>query len=226
MSNLFESIFKDGATPKTFIICLLFGLLLGAIFSVMCHYKTRSSKSFFVATALMPVTVAMVILLVNGNIGVGVAVAGAFSLVRFRSAPGTAKEISIIFIAMATGLALGIGYVAYASIFTVLSGVVLMFCSHFRFWEVNGNSLEKILKITIPENLNYQSVFGDIFDEYLDRCELLKVRTTNMGSMFRLTYSIKLKSNDIQKEFIDQIRCRNGNLEVSLEKDYNLVEEL
>lgn len=224
--DFFGSIFSQGTTVGSFFLCIGLAFIVGVIFSTMCYFKTRSSKSFFITTAMMPATVAMVIMLVNGNIGVGVAVAGAFSLVRFRSAPGTAKEISIIFVAMATGLAFGIGYVAYASIFAILCGGLLMLASHFKAWEPRISDKDRILKVTIPENLDYQEVFNDLFNEYTVEVEMLRVKTINMGSMFRLTYRIKFKDANREKEFIDQIRCRNGNLEVALEREEYTAQEL
>lgn len=224
--KLFESIFSEGMDIGSFLICMCCSIVIGVMISFMCYYKTRSSKSFFVSTTLMPITVAMVIMLVNGNIGIGIAVAGAFSLVRFRSVPGSAKEICIIFVSMASGLGLGTGYVVYSFLFALIAGGVIMITSHFNVFEPSVNSVDKVLKITIPESLNYQEVFDEIFNEYLDKYEILKVKTTNMGSMYRLTYNVKLKDVNSQKQFMDAIRCRNGNLEISLEKLYNSSDEL
>ena len=224
--DIFGSIFSEGTTVGNFFICIGFAFVVGIIFSTMCYFKTRSSKSFFITTAMMPATVAMVIMLVNGNIGVGFAVAGAFSLVRFRSAAGTAKEICIIFVSMATGLAFGIGYVAYASIFAILCGALLMLAGYLNVWEPRVSDKDRVLKVTIPESLDYQEVFKDLFAEYTTEVEMLRVKTINMGSMFRLTYRVKFKDASKEKEFIDKVRCRNGNLEVALEREEFTTQEL
>lgn len=219
MGNFTESIFTNSQiTVASFFIVLLVSLVAGFVFSWMCFFKGKSSKSFFITTAMIPACVAMVIMLVNGNIGAGVAVAGAFGLVRFRSAQGSAKQICIIFIAMAAGLAFGMGYVFYGSIFMVITGVMLMLFSAFKLWETKIDPLQKNMKITIPENLDYNSVFDDLLSKYTKEHELIKVKSTNMGSMFQLTYHIELKDSTLEKEFIDQIRCRNGNLEIMLER--------
>ena len=155
-------------------------------------------------------------MLVNGNIGAGIAVAGAFSLVRFRSAPGTAKEIVIIFISTAAGLALGMGYIAYAVVFMALSGLSLFLLTKFSIFEKKNADCDKLLKITIPESLDYENVFGDLFVKYTKECKLVQVKSVNMGSMFKLTYAITLNTIQEEKEFIDELRVRNGNLEISL----------
>ena len=197
-------------------LVLAVALTTGIVFSFLCYIKNKTTKSFLITTALIPSAVAMVIMLVNGNIGAGIAVAGAFSLVRFRSAQGSAKEICTIFISMAAGLAFGMGYLAYGSIFIILAGVVLLILDFTPIWNNNTNSLEKTLKITIPEDLNYTEVFDDIFEKYTKKHELIKTKTTNMGSMFKLTYNIILIDAKIEKEFVDEIRCRNANLEIEI----------
>ena len=219
MEQLFGSIFSGSTiTVGEFFIIIGVSLLLGIVYSFICSYKSKSSKSFYISTSLIPVAVAMVIMLVNGNIGVGVAVAGAFGLVRFRSAQGSAKEIVEIFIAMASGLALGVGYVAYAVIFTVIAAICLLLFDKFRVFEKKINPLEKVLKITIPEDLDYNEVFNDLFARYTKENELIRVKSTNMGSMFKLTYNIVLNDYKLEKEFVDQLRCRNGNLEILIER--------
>lgn len=156
--------------------------------------------------------VAIIIMLVNGNIGTGVAVAGAFALVRFRSVPGTAREICAIFIAMAIGLALGMGYVGIAVIFFVLASAFTLLLTGLRFGAVSRH--EKQMKITLPENFEYEGLFDDIFEQYTDRCELIRVRTTNMGTLFELTYDVVLADSGISKKMIDELRTRNGNLNI------------
>ena len=161
----------------------------------------------------------MIIMLVNGNIGAGVAVAGTFSLVRFRSAPGTAREIGSIFLAMAIGLATGMGYVALAALFFIIMAAVLLFLSAMDFGQPEMS--ERILKITIPENLDYEGLFDDLFEEYTKNCSLEKIRTSNMGTLYELQYHITLKGSRVPKEFLDALRCRNGNLNIVCGREEN-----
>ncbi len=164
--------------------------------------------------AILPAVICVVILMVNGNIGAGVAVAGTFSLVRFRSAPGTAREIGAIFAVMGMGLIMGMGYIGYAALFTCLIGLAILMYS--RFSADGKKSTRKILKITIPENLNYSDVFDEFLEKYTKSYKLKQVKTSNMGSLYKLSYEIVLTDPSIEKEFIDQLRTRNGNLEISL----------
>lgn len=226
MRDLFDTPFADGVVEaKEIFLCLGVALLAGIVFSLMCFLKTKSTKSFLTATALIPMTVALVIILVNGNLGVGIAIAGAFSLVRFRSAQGTAKEIAIIFIAMASGLAFGMGFLAYGLIFMITSGLILMLVEFTNILKPKTNFNEKIIRVTIPEDLDYTEVFDDIFKKYTKTVEIIKVKTINMGSMFRIYYQVTLIDRKLEKEMIDQIRIRNGNLEVVVERlDYQRSE--
>ena len=215
--DLLDSIFTQlGIGFLSFFIVMMVSLIIGLGFALVCSYKSKSSKSFFVTTALIPACVSLVIMLVNGNIGAGIAVAGAFSLVRFRSAPGTAKEIVIIFISTAAGLALGMGYIVYAVVFIALASIVLFLLSKFSIFERKNAECEKLLKITIPESLDYENVFSDLFVKYTKDYKLVQVKSVNMGSMFKLTYAITLNTIKEEKEFIDELRVRNGNLEISL----------
>ena len=212
---MFESIFSDGnVAAVSFFIVLIAALACGAAYAFLSCRGSGSSTSFFVATALLPMTVAAVIALVNGNLGVGVAIAGAFGLVRFRSAPGTAREIAAIFIAMAAGLAFGMGYIAYGAIFLLGSGGLLFAFGKFAKKAEASRDREKIIKITIPESLDYTEVFDDIFAEYASSAKLEKVKSANMGSMFRLSYRVTLKNAGSEKPMLDAIRTRNGNLEI------------
>lgn len=212
---MFESIFSDGTvTTVSFFIVLGVALVAGLIYAFLTSYKSKSSKSFFICTTLLPMAVAAVIAIVNGNLGIGVAIAGAFGLVRFRSAPGTAKEIAIIFIAMAAGLAFGTGYLAYGTIFLLGSGIILFIFNRVMLKTKSSKSKEKIINVTIPESLDYTTVFDDIFTEYTTSNELEKVKSVNMGSMFKLTYHVTLKTLENEKAMIDAIRTRNGNLEI------------
>ena len=191
-------------------------LLLGIGTALLCMYKNKYSQSFAVTLAMLPATVAVVIMLVNGNIGAGVAVAGGFSLVRFRSAAGTAREIGMIFLAMTLGLALGMGYVGLAICFFLVMAVFTAVLTTVDFGGRKDG--ERTLKISIPESLDYEGLFDDLFAEYTNSSELDKVKTTNMGTLYELTYRIVLKDAAKTKEFLDELRCRNGNLTISCGK--------
>lgn len=216
LDSIFQSILVENPAGSlsigTFTACMGTALLLGILISLIYMFRNTYNKGFVVTLALMPAIVQMVIMLVNGNLGTGVAVMGAFSLVRFRSVPGTAKEISSIFLAMAVGLATGMGYLGIAVIFVVIMGVVNTIFTVSRFGE--SNSSQKTLRITIPESLDYTNVFDEIFEQYLNRWELQQVKTTNMGSLFKLDYQIVMKHGHEEKKMIDDLRCRNGNLEI------------
>ena len=212
----FSSIIGTEITVTTFIICTAVSLILGILTALVYKYKNSCTQSFAVTLAILPAIVQVVIMMVNGNIGAGVAVAGAFSLVRFRSAPGTAKEIGVIFLAMAIGLATGMGYVTLAVLFFVIIGLFMLVLNLIRFGD--GDENERKLKITIPENLDYDGIFDDLFTQYTRKATLEKVKTANMGTLYELEYSVILKSNEIPKQFIDEIRCRNGNLNITCSK--------
>lgn len=199
---------------------------MGIGLALLCSIKSKFSKSFSTTIAVLPAIVAIIIIMVNGNLGTGIAVAGAFSLVKFRSAQGSAKEIVTIFIAMATGLILGMGYLAFAALFALIAGGTVVLLSLTKFGEKKYDDLEKVLKITIPEDLEYDSVFCDILKKYTKSSYLVGVKTTNMGSLFRLTYNITLKNAGSEKALIDDLRTRNGNLEISCNHDIKTVSEL
>lgn len=206
----------SGFSVSGFLLCTAASILLGVIIAMLFMFRNSCSKSFVVTLALLPAIVQMVIMLVNGNLGTGVAVMGAFSLVRFRSVPGTAREIASIFLAMAVGLATGMGYLAAAAVFVlILGGVNLMF-TLISFGE--SPKAAKELHITIPESLDYNGVFDDLFEQYTSSAELQQVKTANMGSLYKLTYRIVLRDIRKEKELIDELRCRNGNLEISCAK--------
>ena len=211
---IFGSIITNGAlTGGALIIATLCSLVIGCFIAFVYTIKNNYSKSFIITLALLPAIVQMIIMLVNGNIGAGVAVAGTFSLVRFRSAPGSGKEITSIFLAMAAGLATGMGYIGVAAIFTVIIAVANLILSSISFTG-HGNE-EKTLKITIPESLDFEGVFDDIFSRYTDKAELEEVKTSGMGSLYKLTYKIVLRQKASTKGMIDEIRQRNGNLEIT-----------
>ncbi len=224
LSSILETVSAtaNNISPSYLLICTLTSIALGIGVALSYMYRNTYSKNFVITLALLPSMVQLVIMIVNGNLGAGVAVMGAFSLVRFRSIPGSAKEISSIFFAMAIGLATGMGYLTVAFLFLVIVGLMTLFLNTIHFGE--QKRIEKELKITIPENLNYDGLFDDLFAAYTKHAELVRVKTTNMGSLYELTYRIALNAQEVEKAFIDELRCRNGNLNIacgriSIQKD-------
>lgn len=230
LANVFHGIFDTEMSNviglSDFLICIGVSFVIGLILAGAYMFRTRYTKSFVATLAILPAIVCVVIMMVNGNVGTGVAVAGAFSLVRFRSVPGTAKEIGALFMAMGAGLITGMGYLGFAVVFAVILAVITLVLSLVDFGARKNASLYKTLRITIPEDLDYTGVFDEIFEEFTTRCELTQVRTTNMGSLFRLTYDIILKDAGMEKALIDKLRCRNGNLEISISRQETAVAEL
>lgn len=225
LNQLVSNSITSGKIEMTnFLICTLASLILGLVSSFIYMYKNKYSKSFVITLAILPAMVQIVIMLVNGNLGTGVAVMGAFSLVRFRSVAGSAKEISSIFLAMAIGLSTGMGYIGVAIIFLGIIGVATILLSNSKFGE--QKETEKQLKIVIPESLDYTEVFDDIFEKYTTNVELVKVKTTNMGSLYELFYDITLKEIKNEKKFIDELRCRNGNLNILCSRVFIKKDEL
>lgn len=190
-------------------------LLLGALQAVVYRRCSPCTGSFALTLAMLPAVVSVIILMVSGSIGAGVAVAGTFSLVRFRSAPGSAREIAAVFIAMAIGLACGMGCVGLAAIFTIIMVLAELLYSRIGFGDAQ-ESLQKTLSVTLPESLEYSEIFSDLFAEYTTEAKMTRVKTTNLGSLNRLSYDITLRAAGTEKALIDAIRCRNGNLEVSI----------
>ncbi len=231
---MFDDLFKglfDGELATVisitdFMLCLGLSLALGLIMAFAYMYRTRYTKSFVVTLALLPAVVCIVIMLVNGNVGTGVAVAGAFSLVRFRSVPGTAKEICTLFLAMGAGLICGMGYLGFAMLFTIVMCVMFVIYNSVDFGAKKNAATYKTVTVVIPEDLDYSEIFDDIFEQYTTQFDLARVKTTNMGSLFKLTYHISLKDVKKEKEMLDKIRCRNGNLEITVSKQETLVSEL
>ena len=218
---MLDSLFSSGtATTNSLQLMPLLAsvavaLVLGFVLALAYCYRSRHTKSFVMALAILPAIVAVVIAMVNGNVGAGVAVAGAFSLVRFRSAPGSARDIAFIFLAMCIGLVAGMGYVAYAAIVTVIMCVVVLAYQAISVGPF-GETTDRDLRITVPEDLDFADLFDDVLDRYTTYHELVTVKTTNMGSLFRLVYRIGLKDASRQHELIDELRCRNGNLEIAI----------
>ncbi len=230
LDQLFRGLFDTDMTTviavPQFLLCVVSALAAGLLLAACYMYRTRYTRSFVATMALLPAAVCVVIMMVNGNVGAGVAVAGAFSLVRFRSVPGSAREIGAIFLAMGTGLIIGMGYLAYAFLFAVVLGAAMMVYSRVDFGAGKRAALYKTLHITIPEDLDYTGVFEELLEEYTSACELTQVKTTNMGSLFRLTYNLTLRDVGREKELIDKLRCRNGNLEITVSRQESAVGEL
>lgn len=226
---MFQSVF-DSAAPTIavadFLLCMGVSLVLGGILTLGYLFRNRYTQSFLFTLTLLPAVVCVVIMLVNGNIGTGVAVAGAFSLVRFRSVPGTAKEIGVLFAAMGTGLIAGMGYLGYAAVFALVMAAVTATFNRFSLGAPRSAARYKTLNITIPEDLDYPDVFEPVLQQYTDSADLVRVKTTNMGSLFRLTYHMTLKPHANEKALIDELRCRNGNLEISISCQDSSVTEL
>jgi len=230
LENLFRGLFDTDLVAvisvTDFLLCLGCSLVLGLVMAFAYMYRTRYTKSFVITLALLPAVVCVVIMLVNGNVGTGVAVAGAFSLVRFRSVPGTAKEICTLFLAMGAGLIAGMGYLGFAVLFTLVMCAVFVLYNCLDFGSKKNAATFKTFTITIPEDLDYSGVFDDIFAEFTRSHDLIRVKTTNMGSMFKLTYNIELRDAAKEKEMIDKMRCRNGNLEIAVSKQETVGTEL
>ena len=230
LENLFKGLFDTDLTAvisvTDFLLCLGASLVIGILMAFTYMYRTRYTKSFVVTLALLPAVVCVVIMMVNGNVGTGVAVAGAFSLVRFRSVPGTAKEICTLFLAMGAGLIAGMGYLGFALLFTAVMCIMFVLYNRLDFGTKKNAATFKTLTITIPEDLDYSGIFDDIFSEFTTSHDLVRVKSTNMGSMFKLTYNVMLRDVTREKEMIDNIRCRNGNLEITVSKQETVGTEL
>ncbi|MBQ1477505.1 MAG: DUF4956 domain-containing protein [Erysipelotrichaceae bacterium] len=214
--NYFATIFSSTVTIGQLLIAMLTAAGLGLLVSLSYMYKNTHTKGFAASLVVLPVLVTVVIMLVNGNIGAGLAVAGSFSLIKFRSLPGDARDLTSVFTDVAVGLCCGMGYVAIAAVLTLLVLAVLTVLTKVNY---GGNDeKQRTLKITIPESLNYEESFKDILENYTVNCELVNVKTASLGSLYKLEYLVTLKDLSLQKEMIDEIRVRNGNLEVSLGK--------
>ena len=214
---MLNSILGSELTLVSFLICTAVSLLLGVGTALVSMYRSRTTQSFAVTLAILPAVVQLVIMLVNGNLGAGVAVAGAFGLVRFRSAPGTAKEgtareIGVLFLAMAIGLATGMGYVWLAVMAFAIVSAAMLLLTAVNFGGADEH--ERVLKITIPESLDYDGLFDDLFEKYTKSCVLERVKTSNMGTLYELTYRVTLPDDHAPKAFLDELRCRNGNLNI------------
>lgn len=224
LNSILSSISSSSISTSEFLLCTAASLVLGAVISSIYMFRNSVSKQFAITLALLPVIVQVIITMVGGNLGTGVAVAGAFSLVRFRSVPGDGKDICSVFLAMAVGLATGTGYIGIAALLTVIVGMMSMLYTATRFGE--SKAADKELVVTIPENLDYTGIFDDLFGEYTSNNELVRVKTSNMGSLYRLTYHVTLKDQAREKAFLDELRCRNGNLDIVCGKRSTVKTEL
>ncbi|MBE5928821.1 MAG: DUF4956 domain-containing protein [Lachnospiraceae bacterium] len=218
------NVLQNGITTQALAICVGVALAMGLLISIVYMLSGTYTKSYVMSLVLLPLIVQTVIMMVNGNLGVGVAVMGAFNLVRFRSIPGSSREITGIFFAMIIGLATGLGYILYAVVIGVVVSLFMMIMGKTKFGE--DHSGKKILRVLIPEDLDYTSVFDEVLKEYTSYCQLEQVRTTNLGSMFDIHYSVILKDGKNEKEFLDDLRCRNGNLQITLSRPVSTKVEM
>lgn len=210
LNGIFSSVYGSSLTFGAFCITTLISLSLGALLAFAYSREKHSSGSLTRSLLVLPFLVHVVILLVNGNLGAGVAVAGTFSLVRFRSAPGSARDIAVIFLAMTVGLACGMGYAALAVLAAVIVCAVLLIPGRNTAQEA-----DRVLRVTVPENLDYMDLFTDLFADFTTQAQLTRVKTVNMGSLYSLEYQVRLKEAAKEKQLLDAMRCRNGNLEIS-----------
>ena len=225
LSHLFYDIFTDTAVdPVMMMLAIGVSLLLGLVIAKVYQFKTVYSKSFVMSLALLPTLIAIVIFLVNGSLGAGVAVMGAFSLIRFRSAPGGAKELVSIFLVMTIGIAIGMGYLVFATVFTLIMSLAMLLLEVVNFGQMKHSMRQ--LTIVIPESLDYESIFDDIFNKAANHVELANVKTSDMGSLFKIKYIIQLNGRMTEKELIDALRTRNGNLEIAISRYITKENEL
>ena len=222
--SLFSSIFTSSFTLGQFLIAVLASMVLGFVVSIYYMFRNTYSKSFVPSLILIPAIECVVIIMINGNMGTGIAVAGSFALIRFRSARGSAKDLTAIFMAMAIGIICGTGYIGIAVLFTLIVCVVGMFLSFVKYCECDVKL--RYLKITVPENLNYDEVFEEVLNNYCSDYEIEKVKTLSLGSLFRVDYSIVMKDTSKIKAMIDDLRIRNNNLEIVCGKEAVSKEEL
>ena len=225
LSHLFYDIFTDTAVdPAMMMLAIGVSLLLGLVIAKVYQFKTVYSKSFVMSLALLPTLIAIVIFLVNGSLGAGVAVMGAFSLIRFRSAPGGAKELVSIFLVMTIGIAIGMGYLVFATVFTFIMSLVMLLLEVVNFGQMKHSMRQ--LTVVIPESLDYESIFDDIFNKAANHVELANVKTSDMGSLFKIKYILQLNGQMTEKELIDALRTRNGNLEIAISRYITKENEL
>ena len=224
MTNLFGSIFANSLTVGSFLLAIITSMVLGVVLSLVVMYKNKYTKSFISALVLIPAIETVVIMLVNDNLGIGLTVAGSFALIRFRSVKGNARELAAVFMAMTIGIICGTGYLMVAVLFTLVLCVAMFLLTVLNFGEQPKS--ERVLRITIPESLNYDEVLDEVLEKYTDNYELEQVKTLSLGSLFRLDYNVTLKKGTSIKQMIDELRTRNGNLEIVCSKASVNREEL
>ncbi len=210
--NMFNSVISGSVTPIGFLICIGTALILGLLVALCFSFRTHFSRSFCLTLAILPAIVQVIIMMVSGSVGAGVAVAGTFSLIRFRSEAGTARQIGALFLAVAVGIACGMGYVVLAATFFVIVTLFFLLLTVTGFGD--SGDTQRDLRITIPEDLDYEGIFDDLFSAYTSHHTLDRVKTTNMGTLYELRYTVTLKDEHTLKAFLDEIRTRNGNLTV------------
>ncbi len=214
---LFNSIFDNttaGLEITTALICAGVALVLGIALAITHAKTTQTTKGMMITLALLPLLVMAVMIMINGNLGTSIAILGAFSLIRFRSIAGRAKDLLSIFASMMIGLALGMGHVLFATVVMIIYIIAIVLFSYTHLLEPDAR--ERVLKIVIPEDLDYEDVFDEIFKKYTSRYRLVKMKTMNMGSLYKLTYEVRLRHNTKEKDFLDAIRVKNMNLKVLL----------
>ncbi len=228
---MFESLFSSASTTASsvefvpFLTSVLVAIALGLALALIYCFRSRYTRSFVITMVTLPAIVAVVITMINGNIGAGIAVAGSFSLVRFRSVPGQARDIAFVFLAMCVGLVCGMGYVALAALVTAIIGGVNLLLQATNFGK-SGARVNRTLRITISEDLDHTHLFDDLFERYTTYHELYSVKTTNMGSLYKLVYNVGLRNPDEERDFIDELRCRNGNLEIAMTRQEVATDEI
>ena len=213
---MFNSIYSASVTPVQLLLTAAAALCSGVLYSWLISFRIRANRRFFIVTSVLPLVVGLVLTFINGNIGAGIAFGGAFALTRFRSAQGTSDEITAVLIAMAAGCAFGMGYAAYGVLILVCMGLILLALSGVKLFDHSSMHSEKLLNITIPESLDYTRSFEEPFARYLDQAESVGVKTTGMGSMYRLSFKIRMRNPAEEKKLIDELRTRNSNLEIAV----------
>ncbi|MEA5026697.1 MAG: DUF4956 domain-containing protein [Erysipelotrichaceae bacterium] len=220
LETLFSTSITDTLTISGIVIVIITALFLGVVISsiyMLTHKKESYDASFTITLVILPAIISIIIMLVGTSVARAFSLAGAFSLIRFRSAMGNTKDITYIFFTVSIGLAVGMGYLGYGIIFTIIMCLAMYLLDRIDYGKAKHEVM--LLRIVIPENMNFQKAFDDIFDTYTASYTLNKVKTSDLGSLFTLTYQITMKDNTNTKMFIDQIRQRNGNLDVTLTLD-------
>ena len=213
---MFNSIINGTLSLSSVSICIISAIILGMIISFVYMKTTKYSKNFAITIVMLPLLVGVVMMMVNGNLGTSIAILGAFGLVRFRSIPGTSKEIATVFWTMAVGLAIGMGQIFFAGLITAIIAILVFILSYTKFGE--SDNIPRILNVAIPEDLDYDEVFDEIFNKYTKKYELIKVNTADLGSIYELRYEVVMNNNVKEKDFIDELRVRNGNLKISMHR--------